>query len=648
MTVSRFRVPEINSLMPSIDARNTDAAFVLDGRNFNWDSKGPKSGFANRLLTPFAISGRNDVQGKRIQDRTFVFTQDAIMNWRTSLPITWDVLYTFDTPVPDTKRTPWQGIYLNGVFYVAQQYRGFFQAVADSGTSRVWFHRKTNLDIPGLIDGILGMDVIRGRAVLVNKDFIQWSGLDDLTDLSPALGGPGIQKINNFVKGAFLSLTSFQDGFVVWTTEGAVLVEYIGGDAVWRFSAYKSQERPYSVWSTIGLINGGSVFLSRRGLKITDATDAPKDWTPDFNEFLRGYLDDKAENLRKWRLEYDQSTETIYLSESTNLNTYWRTFVLSPTLNKWGIFSDTTYGFLPLSEEHFGYVSATGETRFFDPALINRETAPDNALGLSRIYPRFEKQQPVPSSSAVSRAIVYTGISPSVALDVASPGWYPPTQMDAIQPNGLMGLDSWIEIGYLRPAEMNLGADANVEFQELVLGSFISGAPAEQDFTTEWKADWFYSDIEDLSSSAIITHGNLLEDWNTGPDTLIDWLASVDPNEDWQNMDFPTITWADETTEDLMLDPDGTEDLMYFDGIQLGITLGLPEITYSIHMLSSLDGITVAQFDPQVVKFDTGARTFSVSTTGNLHRLRLEAADVWQAYHVRALEASITFNGRLQ
>jgi hypothetical protein len=232
--------------------------------------------------------------------------------------------------------------------------------------------------------------------------------------------------------------------------------------------------------------------------------------------------------------------------------------------------------------------------------------------------------------------------------DVPSVGWYVPSQFDTAQPNGLKGLDSWIEIGYLRPyersdsagAEIPGGADNSMEFQEIILGSYRSAAPAIMDDSTAWNQAWFYADSEDWNSAATITHGDLNLDWNGGANTTEDWNSAPNGfNEDWNSMDFPTITWASETFDDLMADT-GIDDLN-------GVTLGLPEITYDMHMLASLDGITVAQFEPELVRFDTETRMFSISTTGSLHRLRLEATDPWQAYHVKYLAATITYNGRL-
>lgn len=652
MGQNRFRVPQIESLMPSVDARNTDKAFVLDGRNFVFDSLGPKSGFTTRQLTPFPFANPKDVQGIRIEGRTFVFCNDAILAWRDLNPIAWELLYAFNADVPDAQRTPWSAIYLNGYFCFAHQYRGFYKAKAVANTQKLWIHPKTDVDIPGLIPEILGMDVVRGRPIFVNATTIQWGSVSNTDDFSPTLGGPGFQTIANFVKGTFLALTTTTDAFIVWTTEGAVLAEFIGDDTTWRFSSYGSQERPYSPWSTINLVNGGAAFLSRRGLKTVNEANTrfsnvlfvPNDWTPDFNEFLRSYLDDRLENQRKWRLEYDASTETIYLSESTNLNDYWRTFVLKPTLNKWGIFSDKVYGFLPLTEQGFGYVDQNGFPQILDPGFLNRETEPDNALGLSRIFPRMEKQHNVISSSVVSRAATPNVAQPMSIFEVPQAGWYHPKDLGTLRDNGLKGLDSWIEIGYLRPQEVvGSSSEGEIEFQQIVLGSLPSKAPAVMDFTTEWNQEGtaFYPDEEDMNSAPTITPADLIEDWNAlGLPNIDYFISDNEGNLDFGGLDFSTYSFIIDSTEDLGSETADDEDLN-------GAVIGLPEITYGIAVRSSQDGITFAEYTPDLQRFNTDVRQWGLSSSGNLHRLRLSAVDPWQYYHVRYLEATITYTGRV-
>ncbi len=624
--------------MPSIDARNSDQAFVLDGKNFVFDSKGPRSGFTTKRLTPFPLGAPNDVQAKRLEGRTFVFTADSILIWRTIGPITWDSIYAFNTPIPNSERTPWQAIYMNGFYYLAQQNRGFFQAETLMNTQKLWLHPKTDANIPGLIPKILGMEVVHGRAVMVNSTTIQWSALANLSDLSPTLGGAGFQAISNFVKGTFLSITSFQDGFVCWTTEGAILAEYIGGDEVWRFSAYESEERPYSIWSTVNMINGGSIMLSRRGLKVTNAQNAPQDWTADFNEFLRGYLDDRAENLRKWRLEYDQSTETVYLSESTDLNTYWRTFVLCPTLNKWGIFSDKVCGFLPLTEEVYGYVDESGYCNYFDTKTLNRETQPDNALGLVPIHPRVEKQHNYVSSTAVGRAIVPETAIPMSIFEVTQDGWYDPKAIDTVQQNGLAGMDSWIEIGYLRPSETGPSAPYGMELQQLVIGSLPSAPPAVVDSTTRWNQDVFYPTIEDMNSDATFVDGNFADDWNIDGDSIDYLYTDSEGNLDLGGLNYPTVTFADDGTEDLMNENLPDEDLM-------GNYYGLPEITYQLEVHSSEDGITFDVRVPEIQRFNIGKRDWGVISPGVFQRVKVSAIEAWEYYHIQFLEATMTGAG---
>lgn len=637
MPSMRFPVPSIESLMPSVDPRTSAAAHLIDGRNFMWDSKGPKSGFSTKQLTPFPFYAPRDVQGKRIQDRTFVFTQDTILEWRTNSPFMWDMLQTFPNPIPEKLRLPWQGIYMNGYVYIAHVYRGFYSAPLELGTKKLWLRLESSDSILGLPEGIRGMEIVRGRAILVTDKTIYWGNTGDLSDLTPGLGGAGFQIISNYVKGTFLALTGFQDGFVVWTTEGAILAQFIDGDEVWRFDPLTSNERPMNPWCTVELSNGASAFLSRKGLFLTGSGENPKAWTELFNEFFREYMKDIVGNSRTWRLEYDDNREMIYLSESTNNSSFSRTFVLSPTLNKWGMFSDEVHGFLPLTPDLYGYADRAGVPQYFTEAF-NREVDPPNELGLNLLFPRLEKQLKTPSSSAVSHGQAREPLPISTARVLSSGGWYLPESTTRFSPYP-GGMDSWIEVGYLRPNELNMAADAFTEIQEVYVGSIPVAAP-ELDFTTMWKADWFYGEHEDWNEIPIIIHGDMINDHMIMADSIEDLqLSQPSVNEDLLTQDYPEFTYSEEIYEDWDV-MTGSEDWNR-------IVSAYPALDYQLVAQSSQDGITFVEYPVVLSRFDSASKTFATMTSGTLHKLRFAAEEVNEYYHVQALEITITYGGQL-
>lgn len=645
----RNRIQDIKSFMPSADAKSADEVYVLDGRNYLFDSKGPRSGYSTEILTPFGITAPRDIQGISIEGRTLVFTQDGILAWRNKVPFTWEVLYNFDFPLPSIQRTPWQCIFFANKLYVAQEGRGFFSSDVQVNTLKLTLIPETELTIPGLLQNVKGLDIVRGRAIVINDSTIQWSAVGDFSDLTPALGGAGIQFISNFAKGHFLALSAFQDAFVVWTTEGAILASYIGGDSVWRFDPYPSTELPLDSWCTTVLSNGNVVILTHHGLQLISNGGIPQDWTPDFNEFLRDYMKDQVKGSAKWRIEYDSRRQMIFVSESTDGVKYWRTLVLHPTLNKWGIMSDPVYGMLPLTEDYYGYVDAIESLPRYFKQAYSRGDSPDNSLGLNRFFPRVQKQLAVPSSSAVCNAI-----SPDLSIDQEVPvvpvaGWYLAESFYP-QPYGRKGMDSWVDIGYIRTTEryspvgaaFNTAADTLLEIQEVIVGSIPTGAPTPSDFTTDWKADFFYGDTpEDWNSTPTITsHDQVIDFMTANVATSVDYLTALNGhNLDHLYADFPIITYSD----------DGDEDWNVISGAEDwgGPISGLSILDYTFTIESAQDEITVATFVPELARFNTTSRMFTTMTTGNLHTLHFGADGFGEYYHIKNLEVTFSTGGRL-
>ncbi len=632
-----FQLTPIGSYMPSQDVRNITETRVIDGKNFLFDSFGPKSGFASRQLSPFPVGAPLDVQGIRLQGRTFVFSQDAIMLWRSKVPFMWDLLFTFDSSIPLAERDPWSAIYIGGNIMLSQRNRGVLMAEYVPDTERLWLHPQTNSTIPGLIEGIRAMDVVRNRAILVNDTTIQWSDLGDCTDLTPAEAGPGFVLISDFSKGTFLSLVSFNEGFVVYTTEGSIVCEYIGGDATWRFYAGTSSERPVNPWTTVRLSNGGTIFLSRRGLMSATNGREPTAWTPEFNEFFREYTTRMGFDETRYRLEYDADRESMYVMESSDGSRYWRAWQIRPTLDKWGMFNEQFYGILPITNGLYGYVDINGVVNYFTE-FTSRGTEPDNALGYNRHYPRIEKQLDIPSTSAVSRASAWNVEFPLENPEVPAADWYGPGSTTPA-PQGLRGMDSWISIGFARSPQMIDAAESRIEFHELLIGSVRSAPPEVEDFTTAWKPDYFYGTAEDWDSPGEAVDGDLIEDLDIVNGSIDFESAPSYGAIDMEYANYPTYYFDVESVEDW--NNDGiAEDWG-------GVLSGLNEITYQLTVESSEDGITFDETTPFVARFMTEARLFTLMSSGTYHRFTFRAIELGEYYHIKLMTGTIDYGGKV-
>jgi len=639
MAILPHQVSPIETYMPSLDQRNAGRSFVIAGRNFDFGPKGPRSGFASKILSPFPFGSPAKAQGITIQDRTLVFTSDAILTWRTSAPFTWELLYAFETPIPAGLEGPWTAMFIDEQLWLSQPGRGMFSSYLTPGSDKLWLRPRSAFDIPGLESQIRGMDIVHSRAVMVNDDVIQWSGVGDMTDLTPALGGAGTQALAAFVQGTYLGLNSFQDGFVVWTTGGAVIGEYIGGDEVWEFYPLKTQLRPVGRRATVRLENGNIAFLGRQGLFQSNNSANVSPFSPEFNEYFLEYMypeNGKLTPNQFWRLDYNPMREMLLLSESYDGITYFRTYAFSPTREKWGMFSDKHYGFLPLTPDTFGHIDLNGYAHYLVPQYT-REQEPANARNLNRIMPALQKQGYTMSSSVVCRCAEWDSTSEMDPYDPPAAGWYDHAVI-VPKSNDPAPLDSWIEIGYVRPDQIAGWVNQTVEIQEMKISSPPSSPNFPNDYRTDHHKSWFYWPTEDWSTPGVVTDYDILEDWQTESDDE-DWMLGPEVFEDWLELTDPDVSFVTDSTEDWNLDGP-TEDWN-------GPALNLIPLTYGLEWKASQDGITFDSVIPKMARFNVAAQDWAGISGGLYHRIRISAEDLWQFYDVSLMTVTLQFGGNL-
>jgi len=634
MATVKFPIANIESLMYSVDPRMSTATHLIDGRNFTWDSKGPKSGFGATMLTPFTMEQPRDVQAVRIRGQALTFTQDAILMWRNQVPYMWELLYQFAAPTPANTRFPWQTAFLNGEILVAHPDRGLFSAPLFSSTTNLWFRPLTSIDIPGLPSRIKGMIVVRGRAILADDERVYWSDVGDFSDLTPSAAGAGFQRIDGIVAGTYVAMSSWQNGFIVWTTQGAMIAEFIDDDATWFFQPLMSKERPLNPWCILELSTGMSAMLTNHGLFYSP--DQPQGWTPQFNEFFRDYIRHEPQKSYFFRLEYDIEDETVYILESNNGATFQRAFVLRPTVDKWGLFNEETHGMGQWTQEDFGYVRHDGTVFKFDDSFF-RECDPEEVRGLDRQYPRLQKSMEIPSSTMSSRALTYDPELLDLITEPSRPAWYESETFTPAAPErGTM--DSWIHVGYLLSNELNMSADAYAEFQEIVINTPNLQPPAGLTFETDYRADYFYPESEDWNYGGTIIPSDIEVDWMTDSGEE-DWNGGANRHEDWHAMfEYGLSVDPDTEYEDWNIDS-GDEDFGGNSG-------DYPQLDYGLSIHASQDGITVVDYPPVLARFATGSQTYAVMTSGSLHHMRITALDIGDWYHLRSAALTMNYGGQ--
>lgn len=632
----------LETYMPPYDMRNAGKAAVIDGENFIFDSSGPKSGFTTRLLTPDPLGAPLDVQSIEIQGRTFVFTADAILTWPRNYPQTWVLLYAFSSAIPEAYRAPWSAIFLEGELFFAHPYRGLFSAVVENGVDELLLIPKTSADIPGLIAGIRGMAVVHGRPILVNDESVQWGNVGDMYDLTPALAGPGYQLMSAYVQGKYLGLSSFQDGFLVWTDGGQLVAEFIDGDLVWDWYPLVTQEKPVNHRASLRMTDGSLVFLSGSGLMLVENGVQVKAFSPDFNEYFLTYLESESTNLfprQYWRLGYDAKREMLYLSESSDGALYHRAFVFAPTREKWGLLNELHYGIISPAEDTIGFVDQFGYVRYIDEYANIREYVPEDTVLVDRHHPRREKQMLIPSSSAVSNAYAPDLTLPQDAFVLSRAGWYFPSEVVPAPP--VPGpLNSWIDVGFVRTSEMNGLTAELLEIHEMTISSIpISPPEFVEDYTLAHHDEDFRGESEDWDSDSVVTMADIVEDWNVDSGAE-DWLSSeLNVFEDWNLLSDYVVDYDDEVDEDWEV-LGGDED---WDGKYSGLT----PYWYDVKWLGSDDGITFDEAIPELARFGQEGQMWSGFSSGAYHRIRISTG-AWPTYYkVSLLNLRLQYGGRI-
>lgn len=455
MASSRFAGQQIESWNPAYDVRSIEAGrlFVLEGKNYLFDAKGPKSGFGNRILHGGAIGADIDIQSVDVGKNTLIMSSAGI--WRQEYaapevrdvfePTTyWNKLITFDSkPSIKFANERWTGAYLNGISYVAHPTHGLLKVFRN----RIDIH-----DSNGVPAKPVAIAELAGRLIVVNKDIFAFSAAGDGKNFIPALAAAGYQKLNQYLSGAPIAISIFAQGCVIWSRTSAMTAEFIGGDAVFRYDTLKTKLYPLGPMAVTGDANGRNYMMTRHGLCLVDSTEIKDDVAPGFSEMIRHYLNENPET--KVRLDYVLEDDLLYVQLSDSVNFFNQTFVLSVGIDKWGVFS----------EEHLGvcrFGSDRGSTGFADLG------------GLVRKW-----------------------------TDTA----------DRELPGGvLVGLDSYIDIGYFHRPEMIPEADTIIEMQETVVSARTT-FPKE---ATETVIDLMGLNQNEWWAAVSDSGESIFEDWQT-------------------------------------------------------------------------------------------------------------------------------------
>jgi len=640
--VARFAGQQIESWNPAIDIRSVEAGrlFILQGKNYLFDSKGPKSGFGHRIISGGRLGNQTDIQSVDVGEQTLAMSSDGIYRQEYSNfeqrdvlePTTfWRRLKRFYTGQADLKfnSARWSGAYINGAVYIGNPNRGLFRVQKEDVT----LHKANG--VPS--DPIL-IHVVAGRLVVITKSIFAWSGPGNGFDFVPQLAGAGFQVLSQWMSGTPIGVTTFEEGCVIWSSKSALLAEFIGGDAVFRYRAIETQLYPIGPMAITSNQNGQAFMMTRQGIVGVNGKNIDTSVTPAFNQFIRTFFNEN-QNI-KVRLDYILEDDLLYVQISDSTNYYITTYVLRVSIDRWGSFD----------EEHLGvcrFGESAGSTGFADVnGLVHKFTdTPDREADQYK----------------------------------------------------LIGLDSYIDIGYMNNPDMVVSADSILEMQELMISARKSfppdaslvlkdlqgegdwwGMTESQGFTVDWNdvepyvpidEDWNEEIDEDtviddsannLDEDTVIddTLNNIGEeytnewdfnfagtsdDWNRGTEQIVvDYdLRSFEDSEDWNFVPMSVVTPPSPADYvDWNLPVNITED---WNGPYSFYNF----INYGVKVLSSMNGMehdidTVPELAIEKLNRDL----WTMITSGRFQTVRLSAQSRWEKYHVTSLDATIVYHGQ--
>lgn len=637
----RFAGQEIQSWNPASDPRSAEdgKSRILNGKNYLFDANGPKSGFGHRLVTGGRLGSASDIQSIDIDGQSLIAASDGIYRQEYAVPALRDVLEPSTwwrklvnfTTVPNGFNTyRWHHAFLNGTVYVCHR---------DYGLYRV---NRTDAELhtaDGVPDDPIAIAIIGSRLIVVNSFVFSWSGPGDGYDFQPELGGAGLQLTNQYMSGEPIGITYTDKEIIVWGTDSAMLVEYIGGEKVFRFSAFNSGLYPMNPMCITQYLQNTAFIMTNHGLAAIDGTQLNLGLNPQFNQFIRTFFNDNY--LLKIRLDYIIEDDILYVSLADSQDFYYQSYCLSVSLDKWGSFD----------EQHLG---------------ICRFGAERGSTGFADIQGYLHKFTLTPDRE--------------------------------VRGFGLIGLDSFIDVGYLNTPEMVQQADTTLEIQELKLSSrntfpiqyanlVVIDKNADGlywnieygDFVDE---DWNSSDIGFIWSEDMNTdyEDNMVVDdssndegeelyagsddegedvWTLGQDYNFDYW----PNEDW-NLSFLQASAEDwngkplEDSEDYLAPPmtsvwtptpESYQDLMVpgYDLDKNGPFSFHNFITNELRIYSSFVGDEHdLYFDPVIAIERENRDLYTTLTAGRFQFFRISATDRWQYYHVTQFDASISYQGQ--
>lgn len=499
MTTVNVSVANIQSYQPAIDYRKTGKVGVLSGRNFAWDASGFYSAYASRLVAGTTSIGFSPSLAQTLDLETAVHVGVEGKIWRLNpssagSPVgAWQLLATLPTLVTasladvEYNNRKWSTAYLGGKPYACTWNHGVFRV--NLAVEPPTYTRLTSGSVPGFpadATPVIAIAETNGRMLYLTKEAVYWSAPNAPENLTPALGGAGFQAIAERIAGVPFALTPISIGAIIWTSAGALVAEFIGGDTVFRWWVLATQALPISSFAITRMPDDEYVLLTRLGLFRLSNASQPEMITPLFNEFLREYLRNRPTELGN--IWYSNTDNRIYVSMRTGLAAFSETYTLDITVDRWGIFSESHIGL-------FNYGISRGQLAYATPRGVA-------SYLLSTQDTRKNREDPAQAGN-------YVGLGSEVAI-----GWIRAENLvphaDVVQELNEILIDRTVPFGAIQVSFVDEGFIADAAFSTVNEGTITDpvftvvdeGFIAEQEQAVTYRLE-VYPDLFNMGQDGV-------------------------------------------------------------------------------------------------------------------------------------------------
>jgi len=350
--------------------QDTGKVYILRGRNFDWDLRGPRSGYGNDRINSGLISVdrlKNQPRFFRIKEHTFLFTAGTVYRCdAVCSPIV--VEYEFPWLVcggEDEGQYPWSMAYVGQYYLFSHPYAGIIYYDELKST---W--GKHPLDAICITSCIYGITAAKNRLVILTRDTVVYSAYDDPFALKcNAYDGAGIQSLDEISKGIPYGVYETRNGFVAYTSRGILSGREVpaspfqGADPgnisigtlalvqpAFNVDWHADQIVPISPNAIAAVAGLEQIILTKRGFYRIDGNrnlgelNESLAWQTLIGVYLADneFRDNRSVNLRDYgavRLEYDWQFGRLWVSFREDKQIpYSRCLVYQFDYDKWGSF----------------------------------------------------------------------------------------------------------------------------------------------------------------------------------------------------------------------------------------------------------------------------------------------------------------------